>query len=632
MNKILIIPLLFMLALPTLTPTPVTATPPTYPYTLDDPVITKAQHYLASRQTSDGSIAGLTTSAWAAMAYAAANHTDASLTTYLINSIQRLDTTTATDWERHALALVACGQDPTNVAGTNLPIFIEGFSDGTQLGDPSLIYDDIFGVIALTACGVPSKSSIIIQEKMYILSHQRVDGGWGDADSTAAAIMALTAAGEDTHDTAIIPALAYLKTTQTSTGGFQSWGSTNAASTAWVTCAIVAAGQDPTSEQWKKNGCSPIDYLTEMQQPDGSFNWSDGQDQNPEWMTSYVLCALLARPYPVVVWQPPEDHEPPVQPMDEWMGNVRVEGKTATLFNGTVTCSNITVQAYNQSSGHNELYYLPNPTVLTALVTALDSEHISYSIIFYPDWNAFYVKTINGESDWWQYFVDYRIPMVDAGHYLLTENESRVLFGYLENWITHALRISLDKHTINVSEELIIHAFNESMAPAKNVTIWIGTSQFTTDDSGIALIQCENPGDFQVYAEGSGYIRSEKTRLLVTKSLTITRPANNTIYLWNKPLNIPHYGILIIGALDVEVNAVAAIDKVEFYVDGNLYNTDLTRPFSWKINLRSFTKQVTITVLGYDSENGKSSRLYDQDEVHVRLVNWLPRLHGSVTG
>ena len=625
--------LLLMLAIPLITQPPslVTADPPTpYPYPPDNPVITNALHYLSTQQAPDGSIAGLATSAWAAMAYAAANHTDARLTAYLADTLNLLDENTATDWQRDALALVACGQEPTSIAGTNLLTTLQSFYDGTQMGNPSLIYDDLFGVLALTACGTSPQAPIIQQEQAYILTYQQHNGGWGDADTTAAAIMALAAAGEDPHDTPITAALAYLKTTQADTGGFQSWGTTNAASTAWATCALVAAGHDPTSPYWRKNDNSPIDYLVSLQRTDGGFNWSTNQNLNSEWMTSYVLCALLARPYPVTIWQPPHSDDPVSEVDTEWTGTVRVEGKTATLFNGTIHCSNTTIQAYNQSTGHMQSYTFPDPTVLSALVTALDSAHISYYIIFYPDWDAFYVKTIGNQSDWWHYWVDYALPMIDAGSYFLTENDQQVLFSYLEDWDAHALRMTLDKHTVNVSEEFHVHTFNESMAPAADVTVWVGTTQVTTDESGTAVIQCTTPGDYQVYAECPGYVRSEKTPLTVIKSLQITRPKNNTMYVWNRPLQLHHRGVFILGALDIEVDAVAAIDKVEFYLDGTLYHTDVDRPFTWRLNERAFLKEAKICVYGYTSEYGRPMSLYDSDEITVALLNCFPRLHGNM--
>lgn len=344
-------------------------------------------------------------------------------------------------------------------------------------------------------------------------------------------------------------------------------------------------------------------------------------------MTSYALCALLARPYPVTIWQPPH-HDDPLSGT-EWTGTVRVEGKTTTLFNGTIHCNNITIQAYNQSTGYMQPYTFPDPTVLSALVIALDSAHISYYIIFYPDWDAFYVKTIGNQSDWWHYWVDYTLPMIDAGHYLLTEKDQQVLFGYLEDWEAHALRFTLDKHTVNVSEETHIRTYNETMAPAANVTVWIGTAHATTNASGIGVIQCTTPGDYQVYAECPGYVRSEKTRLTVLKSLQITRPKNNTIYVWNRPLQIHHHGVFVLGPLDVEVDAVAAIDKVEFYLDGTLYHTDVDLPFTWRLNERAFLDETTITVYGYTSEYGRPMSLYDTDKITVTLLNCFPRLHGN---
>lgn len=170
------------------------------------------------------------------------------------------------------------------------------------------------------------------------------------------------------------------------------------------------------------------------------------------------------------------------------------------------------------------------------------------------------------------------------------------------------------------------------MAPAGNVTVCVGALTWTTDGSGVVIIQCEKAGDYLVYAEGAGYVRSEKTMLTVDKSLRITRPQVNTTYLWNHALQRHREGIFILGSLDVEVSAVAAISKVEFYVDGILCHTDSDRPFIWRMNLRAVLKDETLRAVGYSVESGRLLKLYDSDEVRVLVLNCCPHVHGVVLG
>jgi len=130
-----------------------------------------------------------------------------------------------------------------------------------------------------------------------------------------------------------------------------------------------------------------------------------------------------------------------------------------------------------------------------------------------------------------------------------------------------------------------------------------------------------------VYAEKEGYVRSEKIQIHAKKSVTITKPANDTLYLWNKRTSLPWQGIFIVGQIDVEVNTSDVVQKVEFYLDGQLRYTDIERPFVWKLNTRALLKQTTIQVYGYAYTRGSPLSIYDVDEKEVRLLNCFPRLH-----
>jgi prenyltransferase beta subunit len=275
-----------------------------YPYQPDDIEIIKAFDYLKNQQSNDGGIGGITVTAWAAMAISASNldiNEWGNLIDYLEQKSTVLDQEKATDWERHAMAIIACNENPNIFAGIDFIQKIIDFYDGTQFDDEIILFDDYFGIISLISAGFKKTDLIIQNVKSYIINKQNSNGGWGDADSTAAAIMSLMIAGEDNNSEVIKDGLSYLKTFQSNDGGFHSWGDTNAASTAWAVMAITASNNHPTSKDWEKNGNNPISFLLSLQQEDGSFNWSIDQKTNPEWMTSYAITALLGKYYPVKI-------------------------------------------------------------------------------------------------------------------------------------------------------------------------------------------------------------------------------------------------------------------------------------------------------------------------------------------
>lgn len=605
-----------------------------YPYQSTDEVVVNALQYLRSRQAGDGSIGGFSVSAWATMALAAANedaHEWGNLVNYLHNNVNRLDGNTTTDWERYTLAITACNENPRNFEGIDFVTKIESFYDGTQIGNTASLYDDDFGILALISCGVDANTPLVQQVKTHILSQQQENGGWGDVDATSAAVMALVAAGKNPQSASLTDAVAFMKTKQTESGGFQSWGTANAASTAWAIDALVAVGQDPTSETWKNNGTSPVDFLISLQRPDGGFNWAVGQNMNSEWMTSYIIPALLGKPYPTKIYKSDNgdnnDGDDTTAPVGTWTGMIRIEGKNSTIWSGIVNVSESTITAFNESSGHMETYDIPYPSVLGALDEAAGIGHFSYYVIYYPSWQAFYVKTIGNDSDWWHYWVDFTLPMVDAGHYELTANNKEILFGYLENWTAHALRITVDKENINVSEEIHVQVFNETLAPVENALVYVGSTSYSTDENGNVTLAISNPGKYKIYAEKNGYVRSEKVMIQVKKSVEIIKPDDGAVYLWNQKTKIPCKTILIVGQIDIEVNAADSVQKVEFYVNGELRFTDNEPPFTWRLNSRAFGKKMTVQVIGYTFTDKALLRLYDSDEKEMMVFNCFPLLH-----
>ncbi len=279
-----------------------------------------ALDYLRSSQNSAGDIDGYEISTWAVMAIAAAgedphiwrtNSANPSIVDYLKNNIDHIPKlfNVANGYSKTIMALIDAGEDPTDVDGTNLVDRLKTYYDGNQIGDPTLVNDDFWGVLALIAAGEASNSEIIQKTITFIKNSQQDDGGWGwdvaatwgtDPDDTAAAVMALAAAGENPNSIVIIDALSYLKNTQGDKGGFLSWGMENADSTAWAIQAIIAADQDPESETWKKNSNTPKDFLRSLQNTDGSFSWTSNNPGGfPAQTTAMSIVALKSLTFPI---------------------------------------------------------------------------------------------------------------------------------------------------------------------------------------------------------------------------------------------------------------------------------------------------------------------------------------------
>jgi len=200
----------------------------------------------------------------------------------------------ATDAERGILAGVSGGIQPSRLstapdaATSNLVARVAELFDGTQIGLPGLLDDDIFGVLALHQAGAPPELLQRIVD--YLRTRQLPDGGWSwnsspgavaDTDMTGSVVAAFCAAGVGSGDPDLSEALTLLHSLQDpATGGFiappEAFGiGVNTDTTAWVTSGLIQCGIDPQGPEWTTaQGKTPLDYLLSMQQLDGHFAWT----------------------------------------------------------------------------------------------------------------------------------------------------------------------------------------------------------------------------------------------------------------------------------------------------------------------------------------------------------------------
>ena len=104
--------------------------------------------------------------------------------------------------------------------------------------------------------------------------------------------------------------------------------------------------------------------------------------------------------------------------------------------------------------------------------------------------------------------------------------------------------------------------------------------------------------------------------------ISIVKP-NGFIYIFNIPIvplqsQGPPFRAIVIFAVDVEVEVGSSVNKVEFYVNNELMDTDTEAPFKWSWTQNSFPPIPikTLKVVGYagDTEVGN-------DEIRLIYLN-----------
>lgn len=241
--------------------------------------LTSALNFLRLHQRPDGSFASPLLSDWAAIAFASANTPAASLKLHLASASDTLET--ATDFERRTMALSALGLNPQQEIKEIVARF-----DGVQVGEQSLINDDIFALIALKHGGYDSSDSIVTSLAASIVRAQQSNGAWTSTDLTAAAIQALAPLSSlPGVSSSVAKARGYLVSRIEPSGCFG-----NSFTTSWSLMAISALNESPDS--WTSpTGETPLLCLRALQAEDGGFEEGASTDTRV-WATAYAVPAL----------------------------------------------------------------------------------------------------------------------------------------------------------------------------------------------------------------------------------------------------------------------------------------------------------------------------------------------------
>ncbi|MFH1522343.1 MAG: DUF4430 domain-containing protein [Patescibacteria group bacterium] len=354
--------------------------------------------------------------AWITQALVAAGET--SVATDHLTSVNPGALNPANDYAKAILALTAAGKNPTTFGSEDYVAKLKTYYDGEQMGEVSLINDDIWAILALASVGqVDSEEAQAA--KNYLLANQNEDGGWGyspggasDTNDTAAVIIALVEAGVSASNTVIVNAINYLQSTQNDDGGFtydpnSEFGTdSDSGSDAWVICALNKIGQDPTS--WDKEGNNSITHLESLQdEDDGGYWWVEvGTSQwNNKAMTAYAIIALSGKSFPIGYYEIP-------LPVSVPTAHLVIKGKAGVICEADIKANTALEIVENGAETCNYTYNIEDTD-------------------FGP-----YLNKINNDaaegSLGWLYYVNSVMPDVGAFDYDLSEGDE--VLWYFGEW------------------------------------------------------------------------------------------------------------------------------------------------------------------------------------------------------
>lgn len=423
---------------------------------------------------------------WVAMAQAAIGDSPAD-----ISFLKNIDGTTANDYATYILAITALGQDPRFFGEQNLVALLRLQAKDGQIGDSTLISDDIFALLALRSAGLPADDSLLSQTVAYLKNQQLPDGSWsyaadssqGGIDMTAAAVMSLLSGGASKSDLVISRAVDYLANAQGGDAGFpDSPGSpSNTESTAWVLSALNKLGEDLNF--WQKNGAGPADYLRSQEQSGGYFSHNSAATALNSFTpitTAYAAIALAGKFFPVASIAAPAEV------------SLRIEGRADTVCQTKAEAK----------------------SAMDAVKSAAVSCGYAYTIIdtqYGP-----YLKAINNEEAaglvGWSFLVNNESLQIGAADYLVNPDDEVLL--YYGNWddlplrVTHSASVELNSSSAAKVEKYDYN--NDVWQPAAGATLRRGSESFVVGADGQATLNWTTAGASLLWASGDKLIRSAK--------------------------------------------------------------------------------------------------------------------------
>ncbi len=194
------------------------------------------------------------------------------------------------------IALNAIGYDPTNINGVDITQQLN------ETSDPDSVWKYAYALIALDSKQYNSTARDVYLNKL--LASQLDSGAWGwnetaaDIDTTGMVLAALAPYynSNPSVKAAVDKSLDYLSNVQMPDGAFSSGMNENANSTAMVVLALSELGIDAgTDLRFIKNGISVVDALSSFAVEGGGFGWIDNVEVNDyaTYQAYYALCSYF---------------------------------------------------------------------------------------------------------------------------------------------------------------------------------------------------------------------------------------------------------------------------------------------------------------------------------------------------
>lgn len=254
--------------------------------------VDNAFNFLYSNKASDGFYGSPLYTDWVAVAVGAGGSDEQknNLIKYLTEN--NLDSSLVTDNERRAMALMSLGINPYTGTKVNYIKKIVDSFDGTQFGDKDLYNDDIFALVVLKNAGYTTNDEIISKDIKYLIGEQEKDGSWGSIDMTAAYVEAMRGFEkvEGVSDS-VSRSENYIISNQKIDGGFE-----NASSTAWVLQSMFSNEQILKAEK----------YLASKQESDGGVGELKENKDSRVWTTAYAIPAVLHKNWGEILYKFPK--------------------------------------------------------------------------------------------------------------------------------------------------------------------------------------------------------------------------------------------------------------------------------------------------------------------------------------
>lgn len=208
------------------------------------------------------------------------------------------------------MAVIAGGKNPRAFAGRDLvAALMAPPATPVPSGVAGIYGDDLYDhglvLLALVAAGEPVPDAALEP----VRAAQAENGGWAydgatdpsaaDSNTTSLIIQALVASGHG-KDPMVTRGLAFLHTLQTPNGSGFAYGvgdplQADANSTALVVQAVIAAGEDPSSQEWG----NAMEALWLFQSDGGGFRYLAGDTEPNLFATVQVMPAVAGLPLPV---------------------------------------------------------------------------------------------------------------------------------------------------------------------------------------------------------------------------------------------------------------------------------------------------------------------------------------------